>query len=90
MSDKKIDVEVIRNKLRAVRIYHWIKLQEHRKLESEGAAMKTNIGNMIANTHNRICSQHLGFIQSMNEYFEPGDTAERDQLAIEAISDILL
>lgn len=90
MSIERIDVEVIRNKLRPVRLYHWMKLQEHRKLENEGASMKTNIGNMIANTHNRICWQHLGFIQSMNEYFEAGDTAERDQITLEALGEKLL
>lgn len=90
MSIERIDVEVIRNKLRPVRLYHWMKLQEHRKLENEGVAMKTNIGNMIANTHNRICCQHLGFIQSMNEYFEAGDTAERDQITLEALGEKLL
>ena len=90
MSIERIDVEVIRNKLRPVRLYHWMKLQEHRKLENEGASMKTNIGNMIANTHNRICCQHLGFIQSMNEYFEAGDTAERYQITLEALGDKLL
>jgi hypothetical protein len=81
----RFDMNLIRETLRPIRLYHWVKLQEHRKLEQEGAAMKTNMGNMIANSHNRICSQHLGFIQSMNEHFEPGDTAERDQIVIEEI-----
>lgn len=85
-----VDLNVIRETLRPIRLYHWIKLREHRKLEQEAANMQTNIGNMIANTHNKICSQHLGFIQSMNDHFEAGDTAERDQLTIEALEKILL
>lgn len=87
---KEFNVDVIRATLRPIRLYHWMKLQEHRKREKEGLGMETNLGNMIANTQNKICSQHLGFIQSMNEHFEAGDTAERDQLSIEAICDILL
>lgn len=85
-----LDLNVIRATLRPIRLYHWLKLREHRKLEREAINQQTNIGQMIANTHYQICSQHLGFIQSMNEHFEPGDTAERDQIALEALGEELL
>lgn len=89
MSDQKIDPEIVRNTMRPIRLYHWVKVLKHRQI-SRDASGSSNLGNRIADSHEKIANQHLGFVQALNEYFEIGDTAERDQIALEAIGEQLL
>lgn len=64
--------------LRAIRLHHWDEAMKAREKEREAAASQSNLGNMIANAQNRIASQHLTFVQQLNEFFEIGDYAEYD------------
>lgn len=82
MSDQKIDPEIVRNSLRPIRLYHWVKVLKHRQIARD-ASGSSNLGNRIADSHDKIANEHLGFVQSMNEFFEIGDTAEADQIKLE-------
>lgn len=66
--------------LRAIRLFHWDAAMKERKEEQEALNMQSNLGNMIANAHNRAANQHLTFVQQLNEFFEVGDYAEYDAI----------
>lgn len=77
------DVDEVRKHLRPVRLYHWMQVLEARKCANECREMQTNLGEWMAATHDKIANEHIGFVQSMNEFFEIGDTAEADQIKLE-------
>lgn len=77
------DVDEVRKHMRPVRLYHWMHVIAARDRANEARAMESNLGEWIAATHDKIANEHLGFVQSMNEFFEIGDTAESDQIKLE-------
>lgn len=78
------DVELVRRSLRPVRLYHWMQVLEHRRLAKSAEAQESNLGLWIAASHEKVANEHISHVQSLNEFFEIGDTAERDQIAMEA------
>ncbi len=77
------DVDEVRKHLRPIRLFHWMHVLAARKKASECRDMQSNLGEWLAATHDKIANEHLGFVQSMNEFFDIGDTAEADQIALE-------
>lgn len=77
------DVDEVRKQLRPVRLYHWMQVLAARKRADDNRRMQSNLGEWLAATHDKIANEHLGFVQSMNEFFDIGDTAEADQIKLE-------
>lgn len=59
--------------LRPVRLYHW-----NRCVELRDAAYARGVGSDRHDALMSMSSYHLSVVQQLNEFFEPGDTAEAD------------
>lgn len=79
----------VRERLRPVRLYHWMQVLASRNSANECRKMQTNMGEWMAATYDKIANEHLGFVQSVNEFFDIGDTAESDQIKLEAAGETL-
>jgi len=62
-------------RLRAIRLHHWDAAMSDRRLER----FAEDAGNIKAAISFRAdANLHLTFVQTLNEFFEIGDTAEND------------
>jgi hypothetical protein len=59
-------------RLRALRVWHWRSLLRFRNLARQA------VNSDDVRRYNAEADTHLGFVQSLNDFFEVGDTAERD------------
>ena len=77
------------NRLRAIRLYHWREMLKARKRADRSAELRDqSISRMMPKyekywmteweKHNKLANTHLGFVQSLNDLFPLGDTAEKD------------
>lgn len=58
--------------LRALRLWHWRSMVKAREL-----AQRTPSGGM-SERYSKEADTHLAFVQTLNDHFPQGDTAERD------------
>lgn len=64
-----------RNKLRALRLWHWNKILEHRRYATRLSSVERHYMAQIADD---LADEHLGFVQTLNGFFPIDDTAEKD------------
>lgn len=60
------------DRLRALRLWHWLALLRARQHE------RNAVSSSLMTKYAHEASEHLGFVQSLNDFFQPGDTAEAD------------
>lgn len=70
------------DRLRALRLWHWRMAMRHRALQHEVEAIlvTTNSSSLksAVKTYADAASVHLHAVQTLNEFFPIGDTAEAD------------
>ena len=59
--------------LRALRLYHYLAMVQLRAYANDDALEPNH-----RKHYNKRANVHLGFVQTLNDYFEIGDTAEGD------------
>lgn len=65
-------------RLRALRLWHWKQVVDLRKAQNRFIRENTT-GSLIRAEQKKIrANMHIGFVQTLNEFFEPGDTADGD------------
>jgi hypothetical protein len=62
-------------RLREIRLYHWRWMMTNAKARD---AFERKGDRYAAKEFAHKASEHLGFVQSLNDFFPIGDTAERD------------
>lgn len=60
-------------RLRAMRLFHWRSVLAHR-MYARGKGLTPR----FIKDENAVADMHLGFVQTLNDFFAVGDTAERD------------
>lgn len=69
-------------RLRKLRLWHWHMAMRHRKAENELIEIKAKHGGSslksCIKTYSEAANLHLTAVQTLNEFFEIGDTAEQD------------
>lgn len=83
---ESMTIEGQRGAVRPVRLYHWQQALSHRVRAEEGAQMDSTVGAMIYTAHTKLANTHLSFVQSLNVFFDHGDTAEADAAFSEAVN----
>lgn len=73
---------LIKLKLRELRLWHWQMAMKHRKAETDLIELKSKRGGSSLKssikTYADAANLHLTAVQTLNEFFEIGDTAEKD------------
>jgi hypothetical protein len=73
---------ILRDRLRGLRLWHWQMAMKHRKAENELTELKLRHGGSslksCIKTYADAANLHLTAVQTLNEFFEIGDTAEQD------------
>lgn len=73
---------VLLDRLRALRLWHWRLGLKHRSgqdtLEALAADRKSGSLKDCIRTYREAANVHFTAVQTLNEFFEIGDTAERD------------
>lgn len=64
--------------LRELRLWHWREVLSLRSKANLQRKYRSNVGDMMAAAFDRQANKHLGHVQTLNEFFAIGDTAERD------------
>lgn len=72
--------------MRALRLWHWKRVIENRSEASNRVKLILGDLNNDANKHhlhkmqmmNAIANNHMKFVQTLNDFFPEGDTAEKD------------
>lgn len=67
----KVAAETLQ-RLREARLWHWKQVLSQRKMAEEWN------NSILAAAFNTLANFHLGHVQTLNEFFEIGDTAEKD------------
>lgn len=75
-------------RLRTLRLWHWREALSYRR-QAEAADKRTGVGDKryagqmraIATVKNLQADTHIFAVQTLNDFFAPGDTAERDDEA---------
>lgn len=75
---------LIKLKLRELRLWHWQMAMKHRKAENDLIELKARRGGSslksCIKTYADAANMHLTAVQTLNEFFEIGDTAEQDEI----------
>lgn len=61
--------------LRALRLWHWVRYLRYTEYEKNYRDLKSSYH---ADKNRRYATEHLKFVQALNDCFEIGDTAEKD------------
>lgn len=68
--------KAILSDMRKLRLWHWKQVIINREVANEGCGCLQC--SAVKHIHDRIADQHIGYVQTLNNFFESGDTAERD------------
>lgn len=75
---------MLRDRLRTIRLWHWQMAMKHRKAETDLIELKAKRGGSslksCIKTYADAANLHLTAVQTLNEFFEIGDTAEKDEI----------
>lgn len=69
---KWADISQAAELLRPIRLYHWREAIRHSDLAFISADLDVKASSALA------AEFHMRYVQQLNEFFEPGDTAEAD------------
>lgn len=72
LSEEQSPASVSLAPLRGLRLYHWLEVVEYRRLAADYP--RTD----LIRCYNAKADMHLKFVQTLNEFFPVGDTAEQD------------
>lgn len=72
---RKANEDALR-RLRELRVWHWRQLLRARMFQRSCASAS------LARQYDQEAATHLGFVQSLNDFFPMGDTAEADSLKV--------
>lgn len=67
-------------RVRKLRLWHWQKAMHYRKMQRELEEFKTRSLRDCIKRYDEAANIHLTAVQTLNEFFEIGDTAEQDEI----------
>lgn len=65
-------------RLRALRLYHWRAAMKFRESQRDLEVFKSRSLKDCIKNYDKFANEHLTAVQTLNEFFGIGDTAERD------------
>lgn len=69
---------MLRERLRALRLWHWQQAMKYREAQRDLEAFKNRSLRDCIKRYDQQVNIHLTAVQTLNEFFEIGDTAESD------------
>lgn len=67
-------------KVRELRLWHWQQAMRYRESQRHLETFNKRSLRDCINSYDRSANIHLTAVQTLNEFFDIGDTAERDEL----------
>lgn len=69
---------ILIDRLRALRLWHWQQAMKYRAYPRELEIKNIQSLRLVIKRYDSLAGHHLTAVQTLNEFFEIGDTAERD------------
>lgn len=71
---------IVHERLRALRLWHWRKAMKFRESQRDLEKFKSRSLKDCIKNYDKYANEHLTAVQALNEFFDIGDTAERDDI----------
>lgn len=78
MSYQALVDPLLSSRLRALRLWHWRKAMKFREAQRDLEEFKSRSIKDCIKNYDKFANEHLTAVQTLNEFFDIGDTAERD------------
>lgn len=71
---------LVKMKLRGIRLWHWQQAMKYRAAQRHLETFNSRSLRDCIKRYDEAASVHLSAVQTLNEFFDIGDTAEQDEI----------